>query len=96
MSPAPPTRATAGEANLGKAYDMRLMKRLARFVVPHWRLLIVSALLIPLTIALDLAQPYVVKVAIVDHIAKGGLYADLYRTQLAAQAVGLAPEVVAS
>ncbi|HUQ07324.1 MAG TPA: ABC transporter ATP-binding protein [Kofleriaceae bacterium] len=72
MSPAAqPTRAAAGEANLGKAYDMRLMKRLARFVVPHWRLLIVSALLIPLTIALDLAQPYVVKVAIVDHIAMG-------------------------
>jgi ATP-binding cassette subfamily B multidrug efflux pump len=67
----PQTRAPAGEANLGKAYDVRLMKRLARFVVPHWRLLIVSALLIPLTIAFDLAQPYVVKIAIVDHIAKG-------------------------
>jgi ATP-binding cassette, subfamily B, multidrug efflux pump len=59
------------EANLGKAYDMRLMKRLARFVVPHWRLLIISGLFIPMTIAFDLAQPYVVKVAIVDHIAKG-------------------------
>ncbi|MBZ0237980.1 MAG: ATP-binding cassette domain-containing protein, partial [Deltaproteobacteria bacterium] len=85
-------RAPAGEANLGKAYDMRLMRRLARFVWPHWRLLIVSALLIPLTIALDLAQPYVVKVAIVDHIAVGdseglGVLALVFLGLVAAQSV---------
>ncbi|MBE7454184.1 MAG: ABC transporter ATP-binding protein [Kofleriaceae bacterium] len=78
MSAAPPTpatpaaaRAPAGEAVLGKAYDLRLMRQLWRFVRPHWRLAMISALLIPLTIAFELAQPYLVKVAIVDHIAVG-------------------------
>jgi len=90
--PAVASRATAGESNLGKAYDVRLMRRLARFVWPHWRLLVVSALLIPLTIALDLAQPYVVKIAIVDHIAKGdgdglGVLALVFLGLVAAQSV---------
>ncbi len=77
MSAAPPTpatpaaRAPAGEAVLGKAYDLRLMRQLWRFVRPHWRLAMISALLIPLTIAFELAQPYLVKLAIVDHIAVG-------------------------
>ena len=63
--PAPP----AGEAVLGKAYDLRLMRELWRFVRPHWVLVLVSALFIPLTLAFELSQPYLVKLAIVDHIA---------------------------
>ena len=66
-----PARATVAENVLGKAYDLRLMRQLWRFVVPHWRLLVISACLIPITIAFELAQPYLVKIAIVDHIAVG-------------------------
>ncbi len=71
MSAAEGSRAPAGEAVLGKAYDLQLMRRLWRFVRPHWRLALISACLIPITIAFELAQPYLVKLAIVDHIAVG-------------------------
>ena len=65
------SRAPADEAVLGKAYDLRLMRQLWRFVRPHWKLAIASLFLIPVTIAFELAQPYIVKLAIVDHIAVG-------------------------
>ncbi|MBK7539514.1 MAG: ABC transporter ATP-binding protein [Myxococcales bacterium] len=62
-----------GEAEnvLGKAYDLRLISRLWPFVRPNLRLAILTALLIPLTIAFELGQPYLFKLAIVDHIAVG-------------------------
>ncbi len=63
--------AIAPEAVLGKAYDLRLMQVLWRFVRPHARLLVIWGLLVPLTIGFELAQPYVLKIAIVDHIAVG-------------------------
>jgi ATP-binding cassette subfamily B multidrug efflux pump len=66
-APAPP----GGEAVLGKAYDLALIRRLWPFVRPHWRLLVLTAVIMPCTIALELAQPYVLKLAIVDHIAIG-------------------------
>ena len=59
------------EAVLGKAYDLRLMRVLWRYVRPHARLLFVWAVLLPITIAFELAQPYLLKIAIVDHIAVG-------------------------
>ena len=64
-------RGELGEAVLGKAYDLRLIRRLWPFVRPHARLLVLTALIMPLTIAFDLAQPYIIKLAIVDHIAVG-------------------------
>jgi ATP-binding cassette, subfamily B, multidrug efflux pump len=70
--PASP-RGEAGEAVLGKAYDLTLIRRLWPFVKPHWRLLVMTALIMPFTIALELAQPYVIKVAVADHIAVGKL-----------------------
>jgi ATP-binding cassette subfamily B protein len=63
--------APGGEAVLGKAYDLALIRRLWPFVRPHWRLLVLTAVIMPCTIALELAQPYVLKLAIVDHIAVG-------------------------
>ena len=72
-APAPRKSGLEAEQVLGKAYDLRLIRRLWPFVRPHWRLLILTALIMPLTIGLDLAQPYVLKVAIVDHIAVGKL-----------------------
>ena len=70
QAPSPPSPGR-GEAVLGKAYDLRLMRQLWRFVRPHKRLIVVSFLLIPLTLAFELAQPYLLKIAIVDHIATG-------------------------
>jgi ATP-binding cassette subfamily B protein len=66
-----PAAAPQAEAVLGKAYDLRLMRVLWRYVRPHARLLFVWAVLLPITIAFELAQPYLLKVAIVDHIAVG-------------------------
>jgi ATP-binding cassette, subfamily B, multidrug efflux pump len=64
-------QAPQAEAVLGKAYDLRLMQVLWRYVRPHARLLFVWAVLLPITIAFELAQPYLLKIAIVDHIAVG-------------------------
>jgi ATP-binding cassette, subfamily B, multidrug efflux pump len=61
------------EANLGKAYDIKLIRRLWPFVARHPRLLFMSVLLMPCSIALELAQPYMVKLALVNHIAIGQL-----------------------
>jgi ATP-binding cassette subfamily B protein len=69
----PAQRGELGEAVLGKAYDLKLIRRLWPFVRPHWRLLVMTALVMPFTIALELAQPYVIKVAVVDHLAVGKL-----------------------
>lgn len=71
------------EAVLGKAYDVELLRRLWPFVAKHPGLLLASILLMPCSIALELAQPYIVKLALVNHIAVGetaglGLLALLY------------------
>jgi ATP-binding cassette subfamily B protein len=55
----------------GTAYDARLMARLWVFTRPHRRLVLVSLLLFPPIAALELLQPYLVKVAIDDHILVG-------------------------
>jgi ATP-binding cassette, subfamily B, multidrug efflux pump len=59
------------EAVLGKAYDLRLMRVLWRHVRPHAHLLIAWAVLVPITIGFELAQPYLLMIAIRDHIAVG-------------------------
>jgi len=59
----------AEEQVLGKAYDARLMRRVWRFVAPHWPLLLLSLLLMPVAVAFEVAQPYLLKVAIDDYIA---------------------------
>lgn len=67
----PPKNLGEAENVLGKAYDLTLISRLWPFVKPHLRLALLTALLIPLTIAFELGQPYLFKLAIVDHIAAG-------------------------
>jgi ATP-binding cassette subfamily B protein len=62
-------RGLAAEEVLGKAYDARLMKRLWRFVRPHWRLLVAALVMMPITVGFELAQPYLLKVAIDGYIA---------------------------
>jgi ATP-binding cassette subfamily B protein len=69
----PASRKNLGEAEnvLGKAYDLVLIGRLWPFVKPHLRLALLTAVLMPCTIAFELGQPYLFKLAIVDHIAAG-------------------------
>jgi ATP-binding cassette subfamily B multidrug efflux pump len=56
------------EQTLGKAYDSRLMRRLLKFAKPYWALIITCILLLLVVAAIDLATPYIIKVAIDDHI----------------------------
>ncbi|HEU5057574.1 MAG TPA: ABC transporter ATP-binding protein [Kofleriaceae bacterium] len=58
-----------GEEVLGKAYDARLVARLWPFVRPHWRLLLLAFILIPVAIGFEVVQPYLLKLAIDKHIA---------------------------
>lgn len=53
---------------LGKAYDGRLMQRLAQYVRPYWRRLIVAVIFLLSTAVLDLAGPYLTKIAIDRYI----------------------------
>jgi ATP-binding cassette subfamily B multidrug efflux pump len=58
---------------LGKAYDARLMRRLAHYLRPYWRQVAVSFAAIIVGAASQLAQPYLMKVAIDRYIATGQL-----------------------
>ena len=80
------------EVVLGKAYDIVLLRRLWPFVAQHPRLLLASILLMPCSIAFELAQPYIVKLALVNHIAIGqtaglGLLALMYAALVVGQSV---------
>jgi len=87
-----PARGVAPEQVLGKAYDARLMKRVWQFVRPHWRLLVIAFVLMPITVGFEIAQPLIVKIAIDDHIAAGhvdglGLLAVIFMTLVVLQAM---------
>jgi ATP-binding cassette subfamily B multidrug efflux pump len=56
---------------LGKAYDARLMRRLWAFTRPHLRLVLATCALFPAVALLELSQPYLIKIAIDDHILRG-------------------------
>ena len=56
------------EEALGKAYDYRLMKRLMVYAKPYKWLILLSITLLLFITAFELAQPYLLKVAIDDHI----------------------------
>lgn len=55
---------------LGKAYDARLMGRLWGFTRPHMRLVLATCALFPAIALLELSQPYLIKIAIDDHILR--------------------------
>ena len=57
------------EEIFGKAYDIRLVKRLWRFIRPYKRLFWTAMLLLPLQQAFGLAQPYLMKIGIDQYIA---------------------------
>jgi ATP-binding cassette subfamily B protein len=56
---------------LGKAYDSRLARRLLPFVLPYRKSLLLNAALLLVIALSDLAGPYITKVAIDAHIARG-------------------------
>jgi ATP-binding cassette subfamily B multidrug efflux pump len=56
---------------VGRAYDRRLMARFIRYVLPYRRLVAGTLLILPLVTAAKLAQPWLLKVAIDDHIVAG-------------------------
>lgn len=59
------------EADIGKAYDARLMRRLWAYIRPHRGVFWAAMLCLPLTSACSLAQPYLLKVAIDHYMAVG-------------------------
>jgi ATP-binding cassette subfamily B protein len=59
------------EQKLGRVYDARLLRRLWRYVRPYRTLLLLSVLLLLAVSAAQLAQPYLIKVAIDEHILTG-------------------------
>jgi len=74
------------EEVLGKAYDSVLMRRLLRYLLPYRSLVAIALVAIIAGAALQLAQPYLVKVAIDRHIQPGNL-AGLDRIALAFLAI---------
>ncbi len=58
---------------LGKAYDARLMRRLLGYLRPYWLQVTVALAAIIASSLVQLAQPYLLKIAIDRHIAVGDL-----------------------
>ena len=57
----------------GKAYDMALLLRFARYVAPYRISITIVVLILPLVAACRLAQPWIIKLAIDNHIITGRL-----------------------
>ena len=57
------------EEALGKAYDARLMRRLLTYLKPHRGVVVVSILLLTAVSLVELAGPFLTKIAIDRHIA---------------------------
>jgi len=67
--------AQAGQEEvLGKAYDLRLIRRLWKFIIPYKRLFYLTMLLLPLQQAFGVAQPYLMKIGIDKYIAGKDLW----------------------
>jgi len=78
------------EPALGKAYDARLMRRLWGYVSPHRAIVLASLGLMLAVSAAQLVQPYLIKLAIDEHIARSeprglGLLALVFLAALVAE-----------
>ncbi|CAN5478993.1 ABC transporter ATP-binding protein [soil metagenome] len=69
--PAPRKAGIEAEAVLGKAYDLRLLKRIAKYVRPHRAMLGAWVIFMLLGIAFELAQPLLFVYALQHHILDG-------------------------
>jgi len=63
-----PTKGSHDDDALGKAYDARMMRRLWAYVKPYPGLIASCLALLPIISLLSLAQPWLFKVAIDEHI----------------------------
>jgi ATP-binding cassette subfamily B multidrug efflux pump len=61
------------ETSYGRTVDWRLMARLLTFARPHIALLGFALVLVPLNMVLQVAQPWVVKIAVDKHLVTGQL-----------------------
>ena len=57
----------------GKAYDTALLRRFVRYVAPYRFAIMIVVLILPLVAACRLAQPWIIKLAIDNHIISGKL-----------------------
>ncbi|WP_028307908.1 ABC transporter ATP-binding protein [Desulfitibacter alkalitolerans] len=62
----------AEETISGKIYDWQLIKRLLKYVRPYWGYVIFSLILIMVVSGVVVARPYIVKIAIDNHILGDG------------------------
>lgn len=60
-----------GEVAEGKAFDRRIIVRLLAFLGPYWRRMVAAFVLMLIASGLSLAAPYLIKLAIDQHIAQG-------------------------
>lgn len=60
--------------SLGKAYDAHLMKRLMQYLRPYRKWLVLALVILLLSSLLQLAGPYVIKLAIDKYIAVGDVH----------------------
>lgn len=56
---------------VGKIYDRRLLRRLLRYGKPYWMLIAGAVIMIIIAAGLETVGPYLVKVAVDDHIVSG-------------------------
>ncbi|MEW6667260.1 MAG: ABC transporter ATP-binding protein [Thermodesulfobacteriota bacterium] len=56
------------EGQLGRPYDLRLLRRLARYASPYWKMIFLALLISLAMTLLDLAVPYLSKIAIDRYI----------------------------
>jgi ATP-binding cassette subfamily B protein len=81
-----PARRPPADEILGKALDRTLLRRVFSYVWPYRRELVIAVALLPLVSLCEIAQPYLLKKAIDEHIAVGRA-AGLARLGLAYMAV---------
>lgn len=60
-----------GEKDDGRTFDRRVVARLLMFLSPHWRRMVLAFVLMSIESAFTLTVPYLLKVAIDQHIAQG-------------------------
>ncbi|HEX5062107.1 MAG TPA: ABC transporter ATP-binding protein [Kofleriaceae bacterium] len=69
---APPRKSgLEAEAVLGKAYDLRLVRRLSKYIKAHFHLLVGWVVFMFVTIGFQLAQPYLIMYTLQHHIMTG-------------------------
>ncbi|MBL0387214.1 ABC transporter ATP-binding protein [Tumebacillus sp. ITR2] len=56
------------EEKLEKSYDSKLMSRLLSYVKPYWKWVALSIVILLVITVADLARPYLIKIAIDDHM----------------------------